>query len=85
MTGNFHLDKMTTYSNNTKNTWPMQHIRYKSTAFKLSDTGASVFAPLKILIRTKNIVTSNPILPGTQSGLIKKDAHETITNKKDMR
>ena len=52
-------------------------------AFKLDDTGAYDFTPLKMLIRTKKIVTSNPILPGTISGLIINDVHETITNKVD--
>ena len=58
----------------------MQIIRYTSNAFKLIDGGAEFLKPLKMFTSTKNRVTSNPILPGTMFGLIRKDVHDTITN-----
>ena len=73
------------YSANTRKTCPMHTTKYKSTAFKLCDTGASVFTPLKMLTSTKNIVTSSPILPGTTSGRMINETHETMTNMADVR
>ena len=40
---------------------------------------------LKMLMSTRKRVTSMAILPGTTSGLIKKDTHETTTNMQDGR
>ena len=73
------------YSDNTRNTCPMHTTKYKSTAFKLWDTGASDLTPLKMLTNTRNIVTSNPILPGTTSGRMINDTHETMTNMAEVR
>ena len=58
----------------------MQMIRYKSNAFKLADGGDRFLKPLKIFASTRRSVTSNPILPGTMFGLMRKDAQDTITN-----
>ena len=55
----------------------IQMIKQRSTAFKLVDTGAFPLTLLKILIKTKNMVTSTPIRPGTTSGLMIKDTQET--------
>ena len=85
--GDFFASKNRTmaYSANTRKTCPMHTTKYKSTAFKLCDTGASVFTPLKMLTSTKNIVTSSPILPGTTSGRMINETHETMTNMADVR
>ena len=40
---------------------------------------------LKILIKTRKMVTSKVILPGTISGGIRKLTHDTRTNKPDGR
>ena len=58
----------------------MQMIRYKSNAFKPVDGGDELLKPLKIFTSTKRSVTSNPILPGTMFGLMRKDAQDTTTN-----
>ena len=79
------LNKITPYTANAKNTFPIQNKRYRSTAFKLVDTGAETFAPLNILMSTRNMVMSSPIRPGTISGLIKKDAQDTTTNNIDVK
>ena len=65
---------------NAINTNPIHTIRYRSMAFKFREIGAFPFAALKMLIKTKKIVTSNPILAGTTSGFTIKETQETITN-----
>ena len=64
---------------------PRQISKYRSMAFKLIETGAFALTLLKMLIKTKNTVTSTPMRPGTTSGLMMKDAHETTTNIIDVR
>ena len=56
-----------------------------STAFKLGEVGESDLIPLKMFIRTRKIVMISPIRPGTISGLIKNDTHDTNTNKIDVK
>ena len=43
--------------------------------------GELVWIVLKMFMSTRNMVTSNVILPGITSGLTKKDIHETTTNR----
>ena len=78
-------NKIMTYSIKAMNTWPKQITRNTSMALSFLDVGADPFAPLKILISTKNRVTSNPIRPGTTLGLIRNDAHDTMTNNVEVR
>ena len=73
-------NKTIAYSTRTRNTWQMQIIRYESNAFKLADGGDEFLKPLNMFTSTKRSVTSNPILPGTMLGLMRKDAHDTTTS-----
>ena len=79
------LSKTIVYSTNATNTSPMHMKRKRSTAFKPLDIGASVFTPINMLMRTRNTVTSRPILPATTWGFIMNDAHETMTSNVDVR
>ena len=71
--------KTIAYSVSARKTCPIQITRYRSMAFKHIDTGALDFTPLKILIRANNVITRAPRRPGTTSGSMIKDTHETMT------
>ena len=61
----------------TKN---IQTTRQRSIAFSLEEMGAFSLTLLKMLMRTRNKVTSIAILPGTTSGFTKKLTQLTMTN-----
>ena len=54
-------------------------------ALRCLDTGACDFALLKTLTSTRNVVTNNATRPGTISGLMMNDNHDTITNMAEVR
>ena len=73
--------KTKAYSRIAAKTSAMHITKKTSTAFrKPLDVGASLLTLINMLMRTKNKVTSNPILPGMALGGMIKEIHETITN-----
>ena len=73
------------YSKHEIKTLIIHKTRNISNAFKPFDIGAPLFDPMNMLIRTRSIVASNPILPGTTSGGMRKEIHETMTNNVQVR
>ena len=67
------LSRMTVYSPRAPNTKMMQAMTQASMAVRPSAFGELVWIVLKILIRTRKIVTSSVIRPGITSGLTRKD------------
>jgi len=68
------------YPNKADNTRKIQTTRYRSTAFSWVEMGALSLTLLKIFMRTRKRVTRSAIRPGTTSGLIRNDTHDTTTN-----
>lgn len=67
---------MTVYSPRAPNTKMMQAITQASMAVSPSAFGELVWIVLKMLIRTRKMVTRSVIRPGMTSGLTRKDILE---------
>ena len=74
----FCFKSIPAYATNAPNTKIRQENTHADTALNPSDTGELEMRLLKILITTKNRVTSSAILPGITSGSIKKLTCKTM-------
>ena len=69
-----------TYSMREPNTKRMQASIHASRAISPSAFGVLMVTLLKMLTKTRKIVTSSDMRPGITSGGITKETHEVITN-----